>query len=147
MWGHSVYTYAVLLGAPQRLASCIQLLASLGAAASVIVAFRSRLSTRAKTALFLAATVLAAPHSGPYDATLLVIAAAFWLIERGTPQPLWCWILAVMIWLIPMVSPPLLFVVGRIAPLFTVLLIADFLRPEAWMTLGAGARRPEPSPR
>ncbi|MBR0692416.1 glycosyltransferase family 87 protein [Bradyrhizobium lablabi] len=144
MWGHSVYTCAVLLGAPQRLASCIQLLASLGAAASVIVAFRSRLSMRAKTALFLAATVLAAPHSGPYDATLLVIAAAFWLIEQAPPQPLWCWILALMIWLIPMVSPPLLFAVGRIAPLFTVLLIADFLRPET-SKIWSSARRGGPS--
>jgi alpha-1,2-mannosyltransferase len=134
MWGHSVYTCAVLLGAPQRLGSWIQLLASLGAAASVIVAFRSRLSAREKTAVFLAATVLAAPHSGPYDAILLVIAAAFWLMERGTPKPVWCWILVLLIWLVPMVSPPLLFAVGRIAPLFTVLLIALLLRPEASMT-------------
>jgi hypothetical protein len=34
MWGHSVYTAPVLLGAPQRLASWIQLLAILGAASS-----------------------------------------------------------------------------------------------------------------
>jgi alpha-1,2-mannosyltransferase len=131
MWGHSVYTCAVLLGAPQRLASWIQLLATLGAAASVVAAFRSRLSAREKTAVFLAATVLAAPHSGPYDATLLVIAAAFWLMARGVSQPLWCWTLAFMIWLVPMLSPPLLFAAGRIAPLLTVLLIVLLLRPEA----------------
>jgi len=41
MWGHSVYTCAVLLGAPERLASWIQLLATLGAAVSVVIASRS----------------------------------------------------------------------------------------------------------
>jgi hypothetical protein len=128
MWGHSVYTCAVLLGAPERLASWIQLLATLGAAISVVIAFRSRLGTREKTAVFLAATVLAAPHSGPYDVTLLVIAAAFWLMSRAAPLPLWCWTLAFMIWLLPLLSPPLLFPAARSAPLFPVLLIALLLR-------------------
>ena len=130
MWGHSVYTCAVLLGAPARLASSIQLLATLGAALSVVIAFRSRLGMREKTAVFLAATVLAAPHSGPYDGTLLVIAAAFWLMAREAPLPLWCWTLAFMIWLLPMLSPPLLFPVARIVPLFPILLILLVLRPE-----------------
>ena len=129
MWGHSVYTCAVLLGAPQRLASSVQLLATLGAAISVVIAFRSRLGTREKTAVFLAATVLAAPHSGPYDVTLLVIAAAFWLISRAEPLPLWCWTLAFMIWLLPLISPPLLFPAARSAPLFPILLIGLLLRP------------------
>lgn len=131
MWGHSVYTCAVLLGAPDRLASLIQLLATLGAAISVIIAFRSRLGTKEKTAVFLAATVLAAPHSGPYDGALLVIATAFWLMARSAPLPLWCWTLAFMIWLLPMLSPPLIFPVARIAPLFPVLLIVLLLRPAA----------------
>ena len=129
MWGHSVYTCAVLLGAPERLASGAQLLATFGAAASVIIAFRSRLGTREKTAVFLAATVLAAPHSGPYDVTLLVIAAAFWLMSRAAPLPLWCWTLAFMIWLLPLLSPPLLFPAARSAPLFPILLIVLLLRP------------------
>lgn len=127
MWGNSVHTCAVLLGASPRVASATQLLATLGAAAAVIAAFRSRLGAREKIALFLAATVLAAPHSGPYDTTLLVIASAFWLMARGA-QPLWCWTLTFMIWLVPMVSPPLLFAVSRLAPLLTVLLIVLLLR-------------------
>jgi len=131
MWGHSVYTCASLLGAPARLASLIQLLAALGAAISVVIAFRSRLGMREKIAIFLAATVLAAPHSGPYDGTLLAIAAAFWLMAHHAPLPLWCWTLAFMIWLLPMLSPPLLFPVARAAPLFPVLLIALLLRPRA----------------
>lgn len=34
-----------------------------------------------------------------------------------------------MIWLLPMLSPPLVFPVGRIAPLLPVLLIVLLLRP------------------
>jgi alpha-1,2-mannosyltransferase len=131
MWGHSVYTCAVLLGAPERVASWIQLLAIAGAAASVIIAFRSRLTGIERIAVFLAATVLAAPHSGPYDAMLLVIAAAFWLLARRASPPLWCWTLAFAIWLVPVVSPPLIFAPGRAGPLLTVLLILLLLRPEA----------------
>jgi alpha-1,2-mannosyltransferase len=130
MWGNSVYTCAVLLGAPQRLASGVQLFAALVAAASVILAFRSRLSVKEKTAVFLTATILAAPHSGPYDALLLVIAAGYWLLSLGPVQPLWCWTLAFLIWLVPMISPPLLFAASRFAPLLTVLLIALVLRRE-----------------
>jgi hypothetical protein len=131
MWGNSVYACAVLLGIPQWLASPVQLLATLGAAASVILAFRSRLSTIEKTAVLLAATVLAAPHSGAYDATLLVIAAAFWLTARGALQPSWHWTLAFMIWLVPIVSPPIFSAAGRFAPLLTVALIALILRSPA----------------
>ena len=129
MWGHSVYACAVLLGVPARLASWVQLLAMFAAAVSVVIAFRARLGTREKTAVFLAATVLAAPHSGPYDVTLLVIATAFWLMSRAAPLPLWCWTLAFMVWLLPILSPPVLFPVARIAPLLPVLLIALLLRP------------------
>ena len=129
MWGHSVYTCTILLGVPPKLASWLQLLAMLGAAVSVVIAFRSRLGAHEKTAVFLAATVLAAPHSGPYDVTLLVISAAFWLMSRTAPVPLWCWTLAFMIWLLPMLSPPALFVVARAAPLAPLLLIVLLLQP------------------
>jgi alpha-1,2-mannosyltransferase len=44
-------------------------------------------------------------------------------------RPLWCWTLAFMIWLMTMLSPPLLFPVARIAPLLPVLLIVLLLRP------------------
>jgi hypothetical protein len=51
--------------------------------------------------------------------------------SRGTRcvHPLWCWTLAFMIWLLPLLSPPLLFPVAGIAPLFPVLLIVLLLRP------------------
>jgi hypothetical protein len=128
LWGNSVYACASLLGAPQRLASAIQLLATIFAAASVVFAFRSRLGMMEKTAVFLAATVLAAPHSGPYDQVLLVVAAAYWLMAQGPTQPMWCWIVMFMIWLVPIISPPLLFAPSRLAPLLTVTLVVLVLR-------------------
>ena len=61
--------------------------------------------------------------------TLLVISAAFWLMSRPSPLPLWCWTVAFMVWLLPMLSPPVLVPVGRIAPLWPVVLIVLLLRP------------------
>lgn len=130
MWGNSVYTCAVLLGVPERMASAVQLLAICIAVAAVIVAFRSRLGTTGKTAVFLASTLLAAPHSGPYDAVLLVIAAALWLLTQSASQSTWRWTLMFVIWFLPIFSPPLLFVPGRVGPLVTGLLIVLLLRPE-----------------
>ncbi|MCA6123203.1 DUF2029 domain-containing protein [Bradyrhizobium sp. WSM 1704] len=127
MWGNSVYTCTVLLGAPQRLASALQLAAILFAAGSVIVAFRSRLGTREKLVVFLAATVLAAPHSGPYDQALLVVAAAYWLTAAQSP-PSWRWTFALMLWLVPTISPPALIAASRFAPLLTMALIVVVLR-------------------
>ncbi len=139
MWGQSVYTCAVLLGIPQRLASGIQLLATLTAAATVVLAFRSKLSTNEKTAVLLAATVLATPHSGAYDATLLVIATALWQMTRGAGQPSWHWTLAFMIWLVPIVSPPIFSTAGRFAPLLTLALVALILRgPASRPIIGRG---------
>jgi hypothetical protein len=116
------------------------MLATLGAAASVILAFRSGLSTIEKIAVLLAATVLAAPHSGAYDATLLTIAAAFWLMTRGSLQPSWHWTLAFMIWLVPIVSPPIFSAAGSVAPLLTVALIVLILRGRASHPSAAHAR-------
>ncbi|MCP1756871.1 glycosyltransferase family 87 protein [Bradyrhizobium elkanii] len=129
IWGNSVYTCAMLLGAPQGLASGLQLLAALFAAGSVVIAFRSRLGVREKMAVFLAATMLAAPHSGPYDQALVTLAAVFWLTTMGSPRPpLWCWTLALLIWLVPLVSPPVLIPVSRPAPLLTAALIVLVLQ-------------------
>lgn len=130
MWGNSIHTCAVLLGAPPRLATGLQLLAIVLAAAAVVLAFRLRLDIRAKIAVFLAASVFAAPHSGPYDQALLMVAAAYWLMAVGPQQPSWCWTLSFMIWLVPVVSPPLLFAASRLAPLLTISVIMLALRRE-----------------
>gem|GEM_PF-1187016 len=129
LWGNSVYACVYLLGAPPWLASAIQFLAIIVAAGSVVLAFRSRLSVMEKTAVLLAATILAAPHCGPYDQVLLVVAAVYWLMAQGPSQPMWCWILVFMIWLVPAVSPPVLFPVARFSPYLTVVLIGLLLRP------------------
>jgi hypothetical protein len=49
--------------------------------------------------------------------------------RTATAEALSCWTLAFMIWLLPMLSPPLIFPVARIAPLFPVVLIVLLLRP------------------
>jgi hypothetical protein len=123
IWGNSVYACAVLLGLPAKLASGLQSLSILASAAAVYLTFRSRLQPDAKLAVLLAATILAAPHSGAYDALILVVAAGLWLGRQDTAQPLWPWILALALWLIPALSPPAVVFLGRFSPLLIVALI------------------------
>ena len=128
IWGHSVWACARLLGAPERLASILQLAAIATGAAAVFVAFRSSLGKDKQLAVLLAATVLAAPHSGPYDATLLVAAVALWLAANAGQQPSFRdWILGLGIWMVPLLSPPVYVVTGRFAPLLIVVLIGLIL--------------------
>ena len=127
IWGHSVWACAVLLGLPDRLASLLQL-AALGASAmATFVAFRSSLARDKKLSILLAAAVLAAPHSGPYDGVLLVIAVALWLAGEAKASDRLHWLLGFGIWLVPLVSPPVVSVAGRFAPLLTVALIGALL--------------------
>lgn len=123
IWGHSVWACAVLLGAPERLASIVQLAAILSSAAATVVAFRSSLSTDNKLAVLLAATVLAAPHSGPYDATLLVVAIALWLAASINAPRFRDWLIALGIWMVPLLSPAVYVPAGRLSPLLTIALI------------------------
>jgi hypothetical protein len=123
IWGHSVWACAVLLGLPDRLASLLQFAALAGSALAVFAAFRSSLTSDKKLCILLAASVLAAPHSGPYDAVLLVVAAALWLAGEAQAPNRLHWLLGFGIWLVPLVSPPAYVVAGRFAPLLTVVLI------------------------
>jgi alpha-1,2-mannosyltransferase len=134
MWGNSVWTCATVLGAPAFVATLLQLAFSVGAAAAVCIAFRHRMTCRAP--ILLAATVLAAPHWSPYDAVLLTLAGAWWLaLKPGAARQTWPWILMLALWLIPVLSPPLLTPAGRLAPL----LIAGFIG--AAMRLDLGSRK------
>jgi hypothetical protein len=126
IWGDSVYACAVLLGAPAKLASLIQTGAIVAGAAATFAAFRSRLSPDLKLAVLLAATLLAAPHSGSYDMVLLTVAAGLWLAAEDGPQPLWRWILGFAVWL--SIFPPALAPPERLLPLMTVGLIGLLLR-------------------
>jgi hypothetical protein len=131
IWGHSVWACAVLLGLPPKVASLLQFAALLGSATATFIAFRSSLSTDKKLAVLLAGAVLAAPHSGPYDAVLLIIAVG--LLLAGEAKALYRapnrmhWLLGFGIWLVPLISPPAYVVAGRFAPLLTAALIGVLL--------------------
>lgn len=127
IWGHSVWACAVLLGLPTRLASLLQLAALVGSAIATFVAFRSSLAMDKKLAVLLASAVLAAPHSGPYDAVLLVVAVGLLLAEEAKAPNRLHWLLGFGIWLVPLLSPPVYVVAGRFAPLLTVALIGVLL--------------------
>jgi alpha-1,2-mannosyltransferase len=127
IWGHSVYACAVLLGITERLASMLQFVAIAGSAVVVLVAFRSPLGTDKRLAVLLATTVLAAPHSGPSDAVLLVVAVGLWLAASADAPRFWDWILGLAIWMVPLLSPPVYVPVGRFSPLLTVALIGLIL--------------------
>lgn len=134
IWGNSVWACAVLLGLPTRIASLLQFAALAGSAIAAFIAFRSRLSTDKKLAVLLAGAMLAAPHSGPYDAVLLVTAVALLLSgEAGAPNRLH-WLLGFGIWLVPLISPPAYVVAGRFTPLLTVALIGVLMN--GWRRAG-----------
>jgi alpha-1,2-mannosyltransferase len=140
IWGHSVWACAFLLGLPDRMASLLQFLAIAASASATFVAFRSSLGRDKQLAILLAAAVLAAPHSGPYDAILLVAAVGLWLAgEINAPNRLH-WLLGFGIWLVPLISPPALVMAARFAPLLTVavigLILSELREPK---TLGIGA--------
>jgi len=129
MWGHSVWTCAVLLGAPSPVASALQLLAALLAAAAVAVAFGARFSEPSRIAVLLVASCLAAPHWSPYDAVLLALAGLYWLTHlEDTGAAAWPWILGLLLWMVPLFSPPVLVPVARLTPLLLVAFLVVLIR-------------------
>src|SRR5579871_3406453 len=127
MWGNSVYTCAVLLGASPAAASMLQL-ASIAAGAIVVwKTFRSpAVSADLRLSVLLVATILAALHSGAYDGVLLVIAGLLWIARAGSES--WRWLIVSGFWLMPLVSPPLTAAPGRLVPLLLVAFLALVLR-------------------
>jgi hypothetical protein len=123
IWGHSVWACAKLLGAGDGLASALQLGAVLAAALITATAFRLKRAPDLRLAILLAATILAAPHSGPYDALLSVVAAALWLASRAAPPRPHEWLVAAAIWAVPLLSPAVYVPAGRFAPLALMLMI------------------------
>jgi alpha-1,2-mannosyltransferase len=139
LWGNSVYACAVLLGSSPRIGSLLQMLAVLGAAASVFVAFRFRYGTDRRLSILLAATILAAPHSGSYDAILLTIAGGLWFADHPAPQ-LRHGIVLLVLWLSPMIGPPAVVPIGRFMPLLVAGFIVLAVIP------GGGGLRPTQRP-
>ena len=123
IWGHSVWACSKLLGAGDALASVLQLGAVLAAALITWLAFRAKRAPDLRLAILLAATILAAPHSGSYDALLSAIAAALWLADRAAPPRPLEWLVAVAIWAVPLLSPAIYVPAGRLAPLALILMI------------------------
>ncbi|ABE39345.1 conserved hypothetical protein [Rhodopseudomonas palustris BisB5] len=123
IWGHSVWACAKLLGAGETLASTLQAAAVVVAVVITALSFRIRGMPDLRLAVLLAATILAAPHSGPYDALLLVVALTLWFASfTSTPGPL-PWLVATAIWVVPLASPAVYVEAGRFAPLATLAMI------------------------
>ena len=127
LWGNSIYASAVTLGAPNFFASALQAAGLLAGAAAIYAGFRRIRESELKWALLLATAFLVAPHSGPYDAMMPVVAGALWLKHAKTPE-LWRWLLVLSVWLIPLVSPPAIIAPGRFAPLLLMALVTLILR-------------------
>lgn len=133
-WDNSVHTCAWLLGLGSSGAAVLEVAALLGGAVAVYAAFRAPLAKDVRLAVLLAATTLAAPHTGPYDTLLLVAAAGLLLADRGGQATLLTWTLGLCVWLLPLAGQPAISVPARFGPLLTVLLIAVLFRrrePEA----------------
>jgi hypothetical protein len=122
LWGESVYACAVLLHVSPRLSSALQLIAIAVSAVGAYLAFRGRGVTGVSMAVLLAATILAAPHSGDYDEVMLTVAAALWISALPAPV-LKDGIICLFLWLAPFFGPPILVPAGRIMPL----LVAGFI--------------------
>jgi hypothetical protein len=123
--GQSIYTNAVLLGAPVPLANVLQGVSTLLAAAAVWWCYSRPITADMRIAVLLAATMLAAPHVIDYDALMLGIAATFLALRafadgfrRGEA------ILIVLLWVSPLVNPPSIFPVGFATPLVILLFAA-----------------------
>jgi alpha-1,2-mannosyltransferase len=128
MWGDSIYACLVSAGASQTVANAAQAAGSLLGIGLVYRAFRLPLTRDQKIAVLLAGTILAAPHSSLADTVLLASAAALWIskaAENGAPPATWA--LALAIWLVPLVNPPVVSPPGRLTPLLVLTFIGMIL--------------------
>ena len=117
LWGISVWTCAILLGASRQAASLVQYAAMAFAAFAVFLSFQRNQSLNTRLAVLLAATILAAPYTTLYDAVLLSLAASFWLAERARYREAAAALMGLVVWIVPDISPPMAVAAGRLAPL------------------------------
>lgn len=115
--GASVFACAMLFGAGPGLATDLQMLALALAIGAVYISWRSQCREELRLAVFFAATVLAAPHMTAYDALLAAFAGSLLFvdgIEHGfRPGEA---VTALLVWSYPLISPPVVHPLGRLAP-------------------------------
>jgi hypothetical protein len=133
--GDSVFACLISAGVGLGTANALQAVALAVAVGLVFAAFRAPLAGDLRIAVVLAATILAAPHSSLHDAVLLAAAGALWIAEIAQSRaPLTYWLLALSLWLVPLVNPPETRPPGRLTPLLILAFIAVVfcrLRPKA----------------
>lgn len=115
--GASVFACAILFGAAPPIATALQALAAVIAAGAVYISWRSQIPETLKLAVLLAATVFGAPHATGYDALLVAFAASLLFVhgmEHGfRPGEA---VIALLAWAYPLITPPVLHPLGRLAP-------------------------------
>jgi hypothetical protein len=128
MWDDSVFTIATLLGASKVVANVIQASATLAAAASVFIAYRRPMANDLRFAVFLAASIVGSPHVSPYDMILLAYAATIlvWNLLQEEFRPA-AFVIPLAAWLLPLVCPPKMFVIGYAAPVVIFALIGALM--------------------
>lgn len=127
VWGNSVYACASLLGASPGVALVAQLMAVATAAGSVFIAYSRPREADIRLAILLVAAVLAAPHSSCYDELLLVLGGMLWFGQLHAAR-LMDAVLLLLLWLAPLLGPPLLIPAGRAEPLLALGFIVVALR-------------------
>ena len=130
--GQSLYACAVLLGASPQLANALQFTGAALAGAAVWRCFSRPFPADLAIAILLAATVFAAPHIIDYDALLLCIAAAIFFahtLRHGAD--LGDSVIAVALWLSPLINPPSVFPTGLATPLLVALFVLRVVRRAA----------------
>lgn len=126
--GDSIWACLVVSGVPASIANALQGAAVFLAAAAVYRGFRLPLPPDRKLAALLAATIFAAPHSSIHDAVMLAIAAGLWIVGTASGRaPAWKGMLALLLWLAPLVNPPQTVPLGRLTPLLILAFLGVLL--------------------
>ena len=130
--GQSIYTYAVLLGAPAPVANALQAASALIAASAVWWCHRRAMAAEIRLAVLFAATMLAAPHLIDYDALMLGIAATLMFVRRlDDGLHVAETVLLAIVWASPFVNPPSVFPIAYATPILILAFIAWVLRRES----------------
>ncbi len=146
VWDSSLHTCLMFLGASRPVIFLAELAALIGGAALVYVVFRRERSETVRLAVLLAAGNLAAPHTGPYDTLMLLLAVGLVLLDPRRVQPLLAWTLGLCLWMLPFIGQPLISPPARFAPLLTLALIVWLLRQPKIATGGLGGMAHPPQP-